>query len=298
MQSGIEDMKRLLTTHNWFRLGSALLAVYLIWGSIYFAIRVALESFPPFLMLGIRFLLAGSILYFLLRTRGEKAPSRLQWIRTTLIGGLLLVGGNGGVAYAQQWVSSSLAALGFATVPLWAGLFAGLWGNWPTRLEWMGLGLGFAGVGLLSLESNLWANPAGIGSLLLAVVTFALGSVWSRHLLLPTGLMTSAMQMLSAGGLLLVLSLVFKERMTNLPTVESLWALIYLVVFGSLVAFSAYIYLLNRVRLALATSYTYVNPVIAVVLGVGLAGENITSTGLLAMLVILSGVGLAALRRK
>lgn len=290
--------KKLKTNRKQLEVGLALFSVYLIWGSIYLAIRIALTSFPPFFMLGIRFLLAGSLLYIWLLSRGEKPPNRLQWIQATLIGMLLLVAGNGGVAYAQQWVVSSLAALGMATVPLWTGLFAGIWGNWPTRREWMGLGLGFIGVGMLSLEGNLWVNPVGTIALLVAAISFAFGSVWSRQLSLPSGLMTSAMQMLTGGGFLLFLSIISHEKMPSSVTIESVLALVYLIIFGSLVAFSAYIYLLNHVRPALATSFTYVNPLVAVILGVGLAGEQITGTGIIAMVVILIGVVLAARRRK
>ena len=280
------------------RVSLALIAIYMIWGSIFLAIRLALRGFPPFLMLGIRFLTAGSILYFFLRAKGVKTPSQSQWIGSTIIGSLLLVGGNGGVAYAQQWVDSSLAALGMATVPLWAGVFSGLFGRWPARIEWLGLGLGFIGVGLLSLGSNLLANPIGAITLLMAAVTFAFGSVLSNYLPLASGLMTSAMQMITGGGLLLLLSLIFQERMSSFPTVEALFALLYLVIFGSIVAFSIYIYLLKKARPATATSFTYVSPVVAVVLGVSFVGEQITSLGLIAMAVILLGVGLTTIRRK
>lgn len=284
--------------HNRYRVSIALLTVYLIWGSIFLAIRIGLESFPPFFMLGIRFLISGSILYLFLRVNGVKTPSRFQWGTATIVGSLLLVCGNGGVAYAQQWVDSSLAALGMATVPLWATLFTGFWGKWPVKLEWVGLGLSFTGVGMLSLESNLWANPIGALSLFLASTGFAFGSVWSKHLPISSGLMTSAMQMLTGGGLLLLLSLISHEQISAFPTVKASLALMYLVIFGSLVAFSTYTYLLKKVQPALATSFTYVNPIIAVLLGVSFAGEEFNSGQILSMLIILLGVGLSALKRK
>src|SRR5262249_30728984 len=128
------------------RIGLALLAVYLIWGSTYLGLRVALEGFPPFLMAGVRFMVAGGALYLWLRARGAPAPSRPQWAGGALLGAFLLVGGNVGVTFAEQWVTSGLAALVVATMPLWAALFAGLLGRWPKRLEWAGLALGFAGI--------------------------------------------------------------------------------------------------------------------------------------------------------
>jgi len=275
----------------------ALLAVYLIWGSTYLGIRVALEGFAPYQMMGVRFVLAGGILYVVLRARGAPAPTRSQWVASAKVGGLLLVGGMGSVAFAEQWIASGLAAVWVATMPLWAALFAGLFGRWPRRLEWIGMGLGVVGVALLNLESNLQANPIGMIALTFATMCWAFGSIWSRRLPLPSGLMSSAAEMLTGGGLLLMTSLVLGEKMPA-PTGRSVFALAYLIVFGSLIAFSAYGYLLRKVRPTLATSYAYVNPVVAVGLGVTLAGEPITLVGVLAMLVILAGVALVALSRE
>jgi drug/metabolite transporter (DMT)-like permease len=270
----------------------ALLAVYVVWGSTYLAIRVALEGFPPFLMAGLRFLVAGGVLYLVLRLRGAPAPGRTQWGGATVVGGLLLLGGNGGVVVAEQWVASGLAALGVATVALWSAIFSGLWGQWPRRLEWVGLAVGFGGVALLNLEGNLRASPAGAIALLVATVSWAFGSMWSRHLDLPAGLMASAAEMLAGGSLLLVTSVVVGEKVPRALGARPLLALAYLVVFGSWVGFSAYIYLLRRVRPTVATSYAYVNPVIAMALGVAFAGEHITPTEWVAMPVILAGVAL------
>ncbi len=277
---------------------AALLAIYLIWGSTYLAIRVALEGFPPLLMAGVRFLIAGGGLYLFLRARGAPAPSRRQWAAVTLIGCLLLVGGNGGVTFAEQWVASGLAAVWIATMPIWAALFAGLLGRWPNRLEWLGLALGLVGVGLLNLESDFQANPIGALSLVVSTMCWGFGSVWSQRLSLPAGLMSSAAEMLAGGSVLLLLGLASGEKIAAAPGPRSLFALAYLIVFGSIVAFSAYLYLLKRVRPALATSYAYVNPVVAVGLGVGLGGEHITTAGLVAMAVILGAVGLVALGRE
>ena len=276
----------------------ALLAVYIIWGSTYLAIRYTLESFPPFLMAGARFLLAGALLFLLARRRGSPTPTRAQWGGAALVGGLLLVSGNGVVVFAEQSVSSSLTALVLAVVPIWAALIAGLWGQWPARREWLGLLLGFAGIVLLNLEGDMRANPLGAALLLTATISWALGSVWSRRLPLPSGLMASAAEMLAAGAMLSLLSLASGERMAAPPTTHALLAFLYLIVFGAIVAFSAYGYLLRHARPALATSYAYVNPVVAVALGVGLAGERVTLVGLLAMVVILAGVALVATAKK
>ncbi len=276
----------------------ALFALYIIWGSTYLGMRIALEGFPPFIMAGVRFLLAGSLLYLFMQMRGMPHPSRAQWIGSAVVGVLLLAGGNGGVSFAEQWVSSGLAAVGTAAVPLWTSLFIGLMGRWPTRIEWLGLGLGFVGVIVLNLENGVWANPIGALALLLGPICWALGSAFSSRVALPSGLIASASQMLMGGSALLLIGLLSGERMTSIPTQHSLWAMVYLVSIGSIVAFSAYGFLLRRVRPTLATSYAYVNPAVAVGLGVLLAGEHITLVGVLAMIIILVGVGLVSLAPK
>ena len=271
---------------------AALLAVYVIWGSTYLAIRVAIEGIPPLLMAGSRFVVAGGVLYLVLRLRGAAAPTRLQWRNAAIVGGLLLLGGNGGVVLAEQWVASGLAALGVATVALWSALFAGLWGQWPRRVEWVGLAIGFAGVGLLNLEGSLRASPAGSIALGVATVSWAFGSMWSRHLDLPDGMMAAAAEMLAGGALLLVASAIGGEAIPLAIAPRPLLAWFYLLTFGSLVGFSAYLYLLRHTRPAVATSYAYVNPIIAMALGVWLAGERITATEWLAVPVILGSVAL------
>jgi len=284
---------------GWLSIALALLAVYLIWGSTYLAMRLAIKGFPPFLMAGTRFLIAGTLLFFFLRLRGGKLPSRKQCAAAALVGILLLVGGNSLVAFAEQTVASSVASLAIATVPLWAVLFARIWGRWPSRPEWIGLAAGFLGILLLNLGGNLHANPLGAAILLTAAGCWAFGTVLSQHLPLPpSGAMSSAIEMLAGGTILMLLTLLHGDHLAaSVPTV-SWWALGYLIVFGSLVGFSAYVFLLKRVRPALATSYAYVNPLVAVALGAGLAGETITWPELLALLFILTGVVLVALGRE
>jgi drug/metabolite transporter (DMT)-like permease len=276
----------------------ALLSVYFIWGSTYLAIRIALEGFPPFMMAGVRFIIAGGGLYLFLRVRGVPAPDRSQWKGASLVGGFLLVGGNGGVVFAEQSVASGLAALGVATVPLWMVLFAGIWKSRPARLEWAGLFLGFAGIILLNFEGEMRASPAGATALVIAAICWAFGSAWSRHLSLPSGLMASAAEMIAGGVLLLAISFFTGERLDRFPAWHAIGALFYLIVFGSLIGFSAYTYLLSKARPALATSYAYVNPIIAVGLGVMFAGERITAIGITAMLIIITAIGMVILGQK
>ncbi len=184
--------------NRWLILLS-LASLYLIWGMTYLGMRIGMDGFPPFLLIGIRFLVAGSILYAVLRVRGAPVPKRSEWIGAGIIGILLLVGGNGGVIYSEQWVATGVAAVGIAAVPLWTALFSGLWGLWPTRKEWLGLSIGFVGVILLNLGHGLWGNPQGAIALLIAPLCWALGAAWSRHISLPSGLMSSAVEMLVAG---------------------------------------------------------------------------------------------------
>jgi drug/metabolite transporter (DMT)-like permease len=289
------NQAKVTASGNPFLTVLSLFSLYLIWGGTYLGMRIGLEGFPPFLMASVRFLTAGILLYAVLRLRGQAAPTRAQWIGSAIVGTLLLVGGNGGVAFAEQWVASGLAAVGLAAIPLWTALFSGLWGRWPTRIECLGLGIGFVGVILLNVGNGMWTNPLGAIALLIAAISWALGSAWSRHISLPPGLMSSAAQMLVGGGVLLVLSLGLRERAPNLAVGQSLWAIAFLIIFGSLIAFSAYGYLLRHVRPALATSYAYVNPMVAVGLGVLLAGERLTLLELVAIAVTLTGVGLVTL---
>ncbi len=272
----------------------SLLAVYVLWGSTYLAMRIGLEGFPPLRMAAVRFLLAGTLLYGFLRARGQPGPSPRGWAASAAVGCLLLTMGNGCVIYAEQFVASGLAALMVASVPLWAALFSGMLGRWPSRIEWLGLFLGALGVLLLNLEGDLRASPKGALALMVASMSWALGSVLSGRpaikRALPRGLMASAAQMLVGGSVLFCLSLLRGERMAPLTSARPALAVLYLVVFGSLMGYTAYLYLLAHVRPALATSYAFVNPVIAVILGAVGAGERITPRSVLAMAVILSGV--------
>ncbi len=267
-----------------------LMGLYLIWGSTFLGMKFAIESFPPLLMGSLRFLFAGGLLYAVLRSQGVPNPTRPQWRGAAIVGTMLLAVGNGAVAYAQQWVATGAAAMVIGTVPLWAVLFAGLWGQRPKRNEVTGIVLGMLGVLILNVNGSLQASPFGAALLLTAAMSWAFGSIWARHLPMPQGAMGSAAQMLSAGLLLLLASMLSGEHMSNPPTQKALLSLAYLILFGSFIAYSAYLYLLKTVRPALATSYAFVNPVVAVILGAWLGGEQIASHDLLALGIILASV--------
>lgn len=281
-------------------LAVALALVYVVWGSTYLAIRFALEGgFPPLLMAGSRFLLAGALMYVVLRLRGAAAPSRQQWGLSAVMGVALLGLGNGLVCIAEQTVSSGLAAVAIASVPLWIGLFSALRGERPSRIEWVGLLIGFAGVAWLNAGSGaLRASLPGMLALIVAALAWSWGSVWSRGKPLAPPFMNAAMQMLCGGALLLPAALLSGERFApGMPSAGGVTAVLYLVVFGSIIAFSAYVWLLPRLRPALMGSYAYVNPVIAVALGIAFAGERVDAHELGAMAVILLGVIVISLAR-
>ena len=273
-------------------MGLALLALYVVWGSTYLAMRVAMEGFPPFRMAALRFLAAGTLMLAAARVRGEPLPTLRQWRNALLIGTLLLVCGNGGVAIAEQTVSSGLAALMVSVVPLWMALFGGLWGRWPSAKDWVALLLGFGGIVLLNVGSELRGSHFGAGVLVFATAAWAFGSLWSRRLELPKGISAAGAQMFSAGWVLVGLSLLRHEHLPPVVPARAIWALAYLVVFGSIVAYSAYLYLLARVPAPVAASYAYVNPVVALVLGALLAGEDLPAALAVALPLILVAVAL------
>src|SRR3989441_12602079 len=282
------------------RIALAFLSIYTIWGSTYLAIRFAIETFPPFLMAAVRFLIAGGVLYAWTRLRGAPRPTRANWRAATIVGGLLLLGGNGGVTRAELVIPSSLTAVLITTVPIWMALVELLRKDRivPTLHVVLGLVLGFGGVVLLvgpgDLAGSGGLNPLWAGIIILASLSWATGSIYSRKASLPkTPLLGSGMEMLSGGALLLVASVVSQEWAGFQPSHVSLLSLvsfIYLIVFGSLIGFSAYVWLLTKTTSARVSTYAYVNPVVAVLLGYFLAGEQLTLRTLLASSVIVIAV--------
>lgn len=277
---------------------AALLSLYIVWGSTYLAIKWALVGFSPFAMAAIRFAAAGGMFYAWLRWRGTAAPTRAQWKNMLVMGSLLLGIGNGGVCYAEQYVGSGLTAVAIASMPLWAAMFGAMYGRWPTRRESVGLAIGFVGVILLNLGGDLAANPLGAIALLISPVAWAFGSVWSRGRDLPTPMMSTAAQMLIAAPVLALMTGIHGDGWIR-PGIDAMavGALVYLAVFGSIIGFGAYVYLLDKVRPAIATSYAYVNPPIAVLFGVMLGGEFLHRLDLIAMAIILAGVVLITWKR-
>jgi len=280
------------------RVLAALAAVYLIWGSTYFAIRVTLEDLTPFLMASSRFLIAGTVLFGFAAWRGTPLPTARQWRNTTIIGALLLLLGHGGVVFAQQWVPSSLAALAVASMPIWATVIAWLGGRRSSRFDLMGIAAGFVGVVLLNLDGAILGAGLGAIALFIAPIAWAWGSMLARDLDLPKGLMLSATQMLAGGALLGLTRLATGEPWPARFTLWPMLAWVWQIVGGSIVAYTAYLYLLDKVRPALATSYAFVNPVIAVLIGVGLGGELLDAWGWAGTVVIVGAVALITLSKR
>ena len=275
-----------------FDVAVALAILYVVWGSTYLAIRFAVEDLPPYLMLAVRFGVAGGLMYAFVRSRGGGAGTPRQWLGSAVTGVLLLVGGMGSVGLAQSFgAPSGLAAVMVATMPLWLTLFFALMGERTGRGDYVGMVIGLLGVLLLNLETGLRSNPLAAALLLVSPFSWALGSALSRKLPQAPGGMGSAVQMLAAGVVFVPLGLLRGERVVAVPSTGSLLALGYLITIGSLVGFSAYVYLLNqRVRPALLTSYAYVNPVVAVLLGMTFAGERLGAAGMAGMAVVVLSV--------
>lgn len=279
----------------------AFTAVYLVWGSTYLAIKFAIETIPPFMMTGARFVLAGAVLYGTLRLRGAAAPSGRQWLDSLGIAVLMLVFGQAGVAWSEQLVPSSLAALVVATVPMWVVLLDWLAprGSRPSPRTIAGLLVGFGGIAVLVGPAELIGiggaiHPLGAAVLLFASLSWAIGSVLSRHTSNGNSVfLATAMKMLVAGTLLLGLGVVSGEAASFAVTevsAASIAALLYLAGFGSVVALSAYVWLLQNAPLSKTATYAYVNPVIAVFLGWAIASEPITARVLVAAAVIIGAV--------
>ena len=276
----------------------ALAAVYIIWGSTYLAIRYSLLDFPPFIMAGSRFVIAGLVLGAFALLRGSALPTWRQWRNSFFLGFLLFVVGNGGVVFAEQWIASSLAATAVASMPIFATIFGFFFGRELTRLDLVAVFVGFAGVAILNHDAGMgdFLHPAAL-ALIAAPLCWAFGSVASRSMDLPKGLMMSAAQMLGGGILLMSVSFSLGESWPAEIGWVALSAWVYQIVFGSLIAFSAYLFLLQNVRPAVATSYAFVNPPLAVLFGVAIAGESVSALGYVGMIVIVSAVVLIQMQR-
>jgi drug/metabolite transporter (DMT)-like permease len=283
-----------------FAVAGSLLTVYLLWGSTYMAIAIMIETLPPLVSAGVRYTIAGLLLAAILWWRGQLRgvrPSLLQWRSAAIVGTLLLLGGNGGVVLGEQYIPSGIAALLVATVPIWMALMDGLVTR--RRPGWLvvgGLAAGIAGVAVLvaPAEGVEAIDPLGVGLVCVAAVSWAAGSIYARNAPLPRSpFVATAMEMLTGGVVLVIAGSLMGEWGRSDPaafSLESILAVAYLIVFGSLVAFTAYIWLLSHTSTSTVATYAYVNPVVAVALGAVFLAEPITIRTLLASVIILAAV--------
>lgn len=276
---------------------ACLAATWIVWGSTYLAIKFALVSFPPFFQMGTRFLVAGATVLAWMAWRGATMPTRRQWAHALVVGALMLGGGMGGVAYAEQTVGSGLVVAFIAVVPLMIAALNRQWGIKPGRLELAGIVVGLCGVLMLTQGAGFQASPAGLAAIAIACAAWSLGSVLSqRSLPLAPGLAGFASEMICGGAVLMAMSALRGEVPQWPPEPAAVAAWVYLVVFGSLIAFNAYMLLLERTSAAVASSYTFVNPVIAMLLGVVVLGEVVTAFEWMSAGVVLLGLVLLFLK--
>jgi drug/metabolite transporter (DMT)-like permease len=278
----------------------ALGTLYFVWGSTFLGIHYALESMPPFLLASARFLFAGGVLYVWMRLRGIPNPTRLNTRAGLIVGGLLLLGGNGGLTFAEQYVPTSFAAVMIGAIPLWTVMLDWLiyGGGRPTRRVAAGLAGGFLGIALLAGPSSILGgenlNPLGVVALIFAALTWAVGSLYARRAPLPrVPLMATGLEMLAGGAWLALAGTLageWSELDVSAISLKSVVALGYLAVVGSLIGFTVYIWLLRNTTPARATSYAYVSPVVALVLGATLAGEDISLRTIAAAAIIIGSV--------
>jgi drug/metabolite transporter (DMT)-like permease len=275
-------------------LGACLLTVYIVWGTTYFAIKVAIEGFAPFFLVGTRFVVAGVLLLGWQALRGASLPTARQWGGAALVGFLLLVVGNGAVSVAEHWVSSGATVALISTMPLATALWSGAFGEWPRRAEWIAIALGGVGAAIMLLGRDLQGSIIGTLLILFGTISWSLGTVLSRRLDIPHGPTGFGAEMLSAGLMGLIVSAALGEHWTMPHVAHIWWAWGYLVVFGSLIAFSAYRFVVERVSASLAATYAYVNPPVALVVGWWLGNETFSANVLLGLPVVLGAIALHA----
>ena len=286
---------------------AAFASIYIIWGSTYLAIRYAVQTIPPFLMGGLRFVISGAMLYAWARYRGAARPSRIHWRNAIIAGGFLLVGGNGAVVWAEQFVPSGMTALLVSILPFWLVIIE--WARPPQRRPaaavLIGLIIGFIGIVVLVGPGNLGGHgdvrPIGAVVLILGSLSWAIGSFFSRDADLPqSGLLTTGMEMLGGGALMLVVGALSGELshfdISHVSSASAL-GLLYLVTFGSLLGFTSYIWLLDKVSPARLGTYAYVNPIVAVVLGWAIAGERLSFRTAVAAAIVICAVALITTAR-
>ena len=277
---------------------ACLAATWFIWGSTYLGIKFALVSFPPFFQMGTRFVVAGILLLVWARWRGQKMPTLVQWRNALIVGAMMLGGGMGGAAYAEQTVASGLVVAFAAITPAVITIASLPFGIRPSRLEVLGICIGMIGVFVLIRGAGFASSPAGLIAMTIATIGWSTGSVLSQNLFrLAPGSAGFAVQMICGGIFLLGLSLLARESFHWPPQRLASAAWIYLVVFGSLLAFSAYMILLSTTSMTLASSYCFVNPVIGMLLGIWLGGETATNHEWIAVAIIVIGVTVVVVGR-
>jgi drug/metabolite transporter (DMT)-like permease len=289
------------------QITAAFASIYIIWGSTYLAIRYAVATIPPFLMGGVRFLISGALLYVWARSRGGPAPTKLHWRNAVIAGGFLLLGGNGAVVWAEQFVPSGLTALLVSILPFWLVII-----EWvrpprqrPSTAVLVGLVVGFVGIIVLvgpgSIGGQGDIKPIGALVLILGSLSWAIGSFWSRDAQLPeSGLLTTGMEMLGGGVLLILVGALtgeFSQLDVSRISRESTIGLVYLITFGSLLGFTSYIWLLDKVSPAHLGTYAYVNPIVAVLLGWAIAGERLSLRTAVAAAIVICAVALITTAR-
>ncbi len=283
------------------KVWAALLAIYIIWGSTYLAIRFAVETIPPFFMAGTRFLVSGLILYAWRRLAGDPAPTWRQWRSAIIVGLLLLLGGNGVLSWAEKQVASGVAALIIASIPLWVAMIDAVRPN-GTKPDWklvLGLLIGFGGIILLVTSSGAQSAQEGMSlfgllALLLASFLWSLGSIEGRDADMPkSSLLSTGIEMLGGAVGLFVMSAMLGEfRALNVAAIStrSLLGLAYLILAGSLIGFTSYSWLLRNAPVSLVATYAYVNPVVAIFLGAWLGGELLNFRIIVSALIIIASV--------
>jgi drug/metabolite transporter (DMT)-like permease len=270
---------------------AALIIVWVVWGSTYLAIKIGVQSLPPFMLTSGRFLLAGVVLLVLARLRHEVWPSAIQWRNAFIVGALMMGGGVGLTSFAEQTNSSSLTTVIVAAGSLANLLAVGLIvGEWPGRREWAGIAVALCGTLLLAFDGDIQAAPAAAAVQIAAVTCWAVGTALTRRLQLSTGAMGNASQMLAGGVVVGVVSVLWREQLPSAVPMDAVGAWLYLALIGSVLAYSAYMHLVKNARPALTTSYSYVNTVVALMLGYFVLNERVSAPALAAVALILVGV--------
>lgn len=268
--------------------------LYIVWGTTYFAIKVAIQGMPTYFLVGTRFLVAGTVLLGIQLLRRPRMPTLLEWRNAALLGLLFLVLGNGSVAVAEHHISSGATVALGSVIPLATALWSGVFGEWPRRMEWLAIAVGALGAAVMLAGRDLQASPVGALVVLFGVTSWSFGTVLSRRLSVPPGALGFGAEMLCAGLLALAVSAVLGEHWSLPRTASTWWAWGYLVVFGSLVGFSAFRFVVERVSPTLASTYAYVNPPVALLVGWGVGRESFSPSLFIGLPMVLSGVALHA----